>query len=77
MQFKHHMFFARPISLDNRLIESSDSPMRLISPQMLIVLDVPVKWPWSSISANERPIDAWSFAWMIRFEAELVVHIIG
>lgn len=77
MQFKHHMFFARPSSLDNRLIESSYSPMRLISP-LLIVLNVPVKWPWSFIFVNERPMDAWSLTWMIRFEAVLVAcDIIG
>lgn len=68
------MFLAKPCSLANRLIESSDSPIFLISPQMLMVLLVLVKWPESSSSAKARPIEAWSLAWMMRLEAELLHH---
>lgn len=54
----NHKFFAKPNSFASRLMESSDSPMRLISPQMLIVFDVPVRLPWSSNSARDNPMEA-------------------
>ena len=61
-----------PSRLLKWLIESSDSPICLIDPQMAYVVYLPVMVPRTgSTSAMLIWIEAWSRALMIRFDAEL------
>lgn len=67
-------FAKRPSFLANRAMQSSDSPIILIAPQMAYVFDVAVMIPVAgSTSAMLKWTEAWSLAWMIRLLAELEV----
>ena len=53
-------------------MQSSDSPMRRMAPQMAYVFHAPVILPVSgSTSAMFIWMEAWSLAAMMRFDAEL------
>merc|ERR1712045_876504 len=72
----HQKFFERiPSFLASLLMQSSDSPMRRMAPQMAYVFQVPVILPVSgSTSAMFIWMEAWSLAAMMRFDAE---HFLG
>lgn len=58
--------------LAKRAMQSSDSPIPRIAPQMAYTFDVPVMIPvFGSTSATLSWTEAWSLAWMIRLLAEL------
>lgn len=68
--------FKSPSRLANRTIQSSDSPIIRMAPQMAYTFDVPVMEPvFGSTSTMLICTEAWSLAWMIRLLAELHKHI--
>lgn len=61
-----------PSFLANRPMQSSDSPIIRMDPQMAYTLEVPVMLPvLGSTSTRFSCTEAWSLAWMMRLLAEL------
>lgn len=68
-----YIHFARRLSrLANRLMQSSDSPIMRMAPQIANTFEEPVMIPvLGSTSAKLIWTEAWSLAWMMRLLAEL------
>lgn len=71
--YSHLSYLERsPSFLANRPMQSSDSPIIRMDPQMAYTLDVPVMLPvLGSTSTRLSCTEAWSLAWMMRLLAEL------